>query len=1066
MVRIRLFGELAAEVDGGPIALPASRKAGELLAWLAVHPGPHDRARLAAAFWPDVPDSSARASLRSAVWALRTAFGEAAKHLPAKRDSVELADITVDLREFDELVAAGRFDDAERLSRAELLHRFDAEWVFDLREEYDTRRAAVLARLAESADDPAAAAEWARRWAALRPLDEPAARTLIRLLLATGERAAAVAAYRRLEVRLRAELDLSPAPETAALLSVNRDGEPYDTATPPSADHPAHAAAADRTGPTPDTTPPLAGEGRAEERARLSGRDRELGELLGVWRRAATGAGRTVALSGDGGIGKSRLAAEVCARAERDGALVASGAATGFGPAVPFGPWAELVAGLVTRVGPLPRDAGWPADLARVVRAAGEPAGAPTEPDFDRVRFFEAVVELLTWVSRRHPLVLLLEDLQLADPSSLELTAYAGRRLTRLPALLILTRRRLPPRPDVDGMLGALRARGALAADLELAPLPSTAIRRLVAGLPEPRVARILEVACGNPLIALETATDPDAGLRGATRAAISRLRAPARLFVELVAAAGRDLDRAEVAALPLVGDPARAAGEALGAGLLRQRDGTIGFRHALLSEAVYRDLAGPLRTRLHGELADALRRGPGRRNAAEVARHLRLAGRDDLAVTHLRTAAAQARTVAALPEAAAFLTEVTGLDPDDPDPWVELAEVQAWRGLVTESDATFDEALARIPRADTAALAGAWLRRGRWLRGGICHPRESRRSYRAALDVLEIDAPDPLARAEALAGLAWAESVSGDPAAVDGLLAEVDAVPGKPDLLAHDVGVARGHALLRAGRFTDSYPPLAAAATAANRAGRPDMAYSCLANAACAAACAGDFERALDFAERCLPLVVPTGLLRLGVYAHSARATVLRRLGRLDEARAAVAKAATLADRVGLADLEALVRHDRGMLAHAEGDWAGAARELSAAVDARAPVSLPLARLYTADALARAGQPDEAEIELRATTGEPVTPGDFPETLVARMAAVQARIALARGDTTQADARFREAERAWRRCAERASDPGAGYVAALVDLGRPPISVFVEPERELTAVRAELEGRTRADLR
>lgn len=1029
MLRIQLFGELAAFLDGEPLDLPASRKVCGLLAWLAVHPGPHGRARLAATFWPDVPDSSARASLRSAVWVTRVALGDAAELLVTTRDTVELRGPTVDLHEFDALVAAGRLTDAERLCREELLHRFDTDWVLALREEYDGRRAAVLATLsdqAEKAGDLTAARERAHRWAVLRPLDEAAARTVIRLLLAAGERAAAVAAYRRLQTRLRAELDTDPERETTALLF----GEQAAHVEP---EHPAPV------------------------RHGLVGRDHELAELVAVWQQAQGGAGRTVALSGDGGIGKSRLATEVCEFAATQGALVAAGAAIGFGPAVPFGPWLELVDGLVARVGPLPRDAGWSHELARVVRVANRrPAGA-TEPAFDRVRFFDAVVELLGWVTRRRPLVLLLEDLQLADPSSLELTAYAGRRLVRFPALLLLTRRRLPPRPDVEGMLGALRARGTLAADLELAPLPPAAIRRLVAGPAGPRTDRIVAIAGGNPLIAIETAADPEAGLRGATRAAISRLRGPARLFVEFVATAGRDLDRTEVAALPLVGDPARAISEALGAGLLRTAGDGIGFRHALLSDAVYRDLADPLRVRLHGELAAALRTRADRRLAAEIARHLRLAGRDEQAVAHLLTAASSARAVSALAEAAAFLTEATELDPDDPDVWVELAEVQAWRGLLLQSDAAFDAALARLPSADTAAHAGAWLRRGRWLRGGIYHPRESRHSYRAALDVLDTDPADPLARAEALAGLAWAESVSGDPAAAEALLDEAETGAGHGDLLAHDLGVARGHALLRAGRFTDCITPLVAAAAAAQRAGRPDMAYSCLANAAGAAAYAGDFPLALDFAERCLPLVVPTGLLRLGVYAQSARACVLRRLGRFDEARRACDHAETLADRIGLVELEAMVRHDRGMLAHAVGDWTTAATELAFAVDAGAPVSLPLARLHRADALARAGCAGQAETELRAAAREPVTAGDFPATLVARGSAVRARVAAARGEPARAQALLRAAERAWARCVERTGDPGAEYVAALVDLGRPPISVFVEPERELADVRAEL---------
>ena len=75
MLRVRLLGELQAEVDGAPVAMPAARRAWALLGWLALHPGEHARGAVAARFWPDVLDSSARASLRSALWELRRALG-------------------------------------------------------------------------------------------------------------------------------------------------------------------------------------------------------------------------------------------------------------------------------------------------------------------------------------------------------------------------------------------------------------------------------------------------------------------------------------------------------------------------------------------------------------------------------------------------------------------------------------------------------------------------------------------------------------------------------------------------------------------------------------------------------------------------------------------------------------------------------------------------------------------------------------------------------------------------------------------------------------------------------
>ncbi len=645
-----------------------------------------------------------------------------------------------------------------------------------------------------------------------------------------------------------------------------------------------------------------------------------------------------------------------------------------------------------------------------------------------------------------------------------------------------MTRRPLPVRQDLEAVLAALRSRGALASEIVVGPLGDRTMRELIAAtadLPEPVMRQIVQLAAGSPLLAVEAAraaAGPDGslttGLSGAVRVAMSRLPGQARMFVEFAAAAGRDLERAEVAALPLP-SPARATVEALGSGLVVTDDGRTGFRHALLRDTVYAHIPDSFRARLHGELAALLRRRPQQRGpqaptarrgarAAEIARHLRLAGQDEQAVSQLMLAARDARRVAAMAEAAGFLAEAVQIEPDDPDLLVELAEVEAFRGLLDSSDRSFDAALRQIAPQDSAALVSAWLRRGRWLRGGVCHPRESRRSYRNALDILDRDpGSDLLARAEALAGLAWAEAVAGDVDEVAALLAETDRLLGgrRPgDLLAHDIGVARGHALIRAGRFTDSFGPLIAASAAAGRAGRPDMAYSCLSNAASASACAGDFGRALDFADRCLPLVVPNGLLRLSVYAQTARSAILRRLDRLLEAARACDEAAGYADRTALPELGGLVQSECGLLALARHEPDAAAAALTRALDLGAPVSRPAIRLRLAEAHVRAGRADEAEAALREMTFEPVGPSDFPATLVAQMSWIQGLIAGARGDVALARRRLAESLAAWERLAGTmdARQAGAGYVAALIDLGRPASSP-VEPARELAAVGAEL---------
>ena len=288
VLEVRLLGELGVEFDGTAVALPNSRRACALLAWLALRPGPHSRSRLAALLWPDVLDVSARASLRSALWALRAAFGPAAgEYLRAGRDFAELAGdgLRVDVREFGRLLAAGCPAEAVALHRGDLLTQFDADWVLDARDEHRDRLCAAYAALAaaaESAGDAAAALDWAARRAAGRPLDERAARELIRLLMAGGDQAGAVAAYHRLAARLSAELGIGPAAETTRLVAAALRG-PSPEAAPPGAASPATPWPAGTQAVAAGAAPePLPGNGTG----RLVGRDSELRALLRHWHAA------------------------------------------------------------------------------------------------------------------------------------------------------------------------------------------------------------------------------------------------------------------------------------------------------------------------------------------------------------------------------------------------------------------------------------------------------------------------------------------------------------------------------------------------------------------------------------------------------------------------------------------------------------------------------------------------------------------------------------------------------------------------------------------------------------
>jgi hypothetical protein len=355
---------------------------------------------------------------------------------------------------------------------------------------------------AAAGGDWAAAAGWGRRRAALCPLDESAGADLIRALIQAGDGPAALAALAALQDRLDSELGVGVSAGTAALVGhlerpAARAGE---------AGHHVRRR-------------PAAAEDAVEPDAGLVGRDADFGRLVRAWQAARHGRGGAVLLEGEGGIGKTRLVEELQGTARReapDQTLIAGTTAAGPGRDAPFAIWTDALSDLVRLTGPPPGPAPWTADLARIVPAlAPALAPAPTgagpatrmraDPRLERVQLCEAVVQFVAWAAGRAPLLLAFEDLHQADAASLELLAYTGRRLSRLPVLLILTRRRLPSRLDLDAVFGALRSRGAVITEIALAPLTDPAARALIeasADLPSTTVAEIVTMAAGSPLLA------------------------------------------------------------------------------------------------------------------------------------------------------------------------------------------------------------------------------------------------------------------------------------------------------------------------------------------------------------------------------------------------------------------------------------------------------------------------------------------------------------------------------------------------------------------------------------
>lgn len=610
-LRIRLLGDIAIEDDGRQVTIPVSSKATAVLVWLALNPGEHSRGRIAPIFWPDVLDESARASLRTAIWTLRRALGDASAALVSGRETLGFAEgaTDVDTLELARLIASGRLLEAAEIAHADLAPGVDEEWLEERREAH---RAVLddlyehLAAAAEGDGDLGAAVIWSRRRVWLDPLAEDSQRTLLRRLAAVGDRAGVLHSFERFRTRLRVELGLVPSAETAAIVESVR---------------------ADRLG-----SPELPARLAAVATEAHVGRDRELDQLLGHWQRASGSRLPTVvAVSGEPGVGKTRLVAELALRVQAAGHRAVYGAASPEA-LVPYQPFVEALAeGLGRPFEELEAETG------------SEPTGAR------RYRLFDEVATLAGSLAEPAAALFALDDLQWADVSTAQLIRHIARSHKARGVLLVLAYR--------PGEIG-----GALA-DLLMELNRESPLERVVLGdLGEEDVAELLRVwgadvtvggaqsihdrTRGNPFFVRELlrhlAESEDAlgsvppTVREIVRARIARLDAGARALIAAGAVAGPAFD-AEVANAvldePLVGRAvARAVDTLVGAGLLNEPDraGSLRFEHTLVRDAIYENLTVTRRTAFHVALAEHVIRRHGSASGphlAEIAHHYRAAG-------------------------------------------------------------------------------------------------------------------------------------------------------------------------------------------------------------------------------------------------------------------------------------------------------------------------------------------------------------------------------------------------------------------------------------------------------
>jgi DNA-binding CsgD family transcriptional regulator len=390
------------------------------------------------------------------------------------------------------------------------------------------------------------------------------------------------------------------------------------------------------------------------------GRASEISVLGDLLARSAGGQATTVVVSGDAGVGKTRLLREFMASARAGGARAVSGDCPRLaGRLGPLTPVIDAVRALAAEVGrPALRVAAgrsWPLMLRHVPGLAEDAPADPDGPASVRPkapagppRAHELLVTLLEQLGRSAPLVFAIEDVQWADRSTLDFAGFAARRLRTARVLLVLTRR--TDEPPVEGDLHLLLAELDRAGieRLELQPLREAQLATLLEGiarrpLPRPLVEAIAARSQGYPFYAEELLAawaegDDDiplpASLREVLLARTRSLPPATQELVRVLSAAGRRVDHAALAAV--VGGDERSTTSRLRSAVERHivdHDGrSYGFRHSLVQEAVYSEIMPGERIDLHRRFAEALERtrppaGLDALACAELAHHWTVAG-------------------------------------------------------------------------------------------------------------------------------------------------------------------------------------------------------------------------------------------------------------------------------------------------------------------------------------------------------------------------------------------------------------------------------------------------------
>lgn len=464
------------------------------------------------------------------------------------------------------------------------------------------------------------------------------------------------------------------------------------------------------------------------------GRERESGELEALLAGAQASRGVVALLTGAAGIGKTRLAEEVSAKAASAFEVIwATCGPTGAAP--PFWPWTQVLADGLRRYEAVAARAAqeWPAAVALARPRSVADAVLGADPDQARAELFEDVVACLAALAARRALLVIIDDLHDADSSSWMLLGHLVPRLRSSPVAVLGTWRTGDASAVDPAAVRLLRQVRQLAVPPLTVEHVTTLLEASTGGLILPPVASAVHRrSSGNPLLARQVVAElrsrgrpedvaaVDDIIPDSTRALVSDRLAnlsSAERDVLVAAAATGDQFAIDVVA-DAVGQSAAtvlgALGKALELGLLAELGPDTGvFAHAVVRDAVFESSPASVRAKVHRQVGEALvrLRQAGRGVApAELARHFVLGGAASAvqASTFAHEAADEAMAMLAYEDAAQLYAEAVaaaGMGVHDP-----ARRTQLLVSLGEARDAGGDRAGARrayVDAADSARTAG-----------------------------------------------------------------------------------------------------------------------------------------------------------------------------------------------------------------------------------------------------------------------------------------------------------------------------------------------------------------------